>query len=236
MYYLGYLEQYDNLLSGISMYLNQPDNSPIYWNNEIDYISTYLFTFYIAEKYGNDILRDLINESLDGPQGIEAIIQSAGYNITFNEIFLNWITALTIDEIGFRNNLFGFENCDPSTPKYDSISNYPTVNKSVIINHYAFCIHKLESPPGNFTVSVLMSRISSIGIILAVHDDFGWSVKQKLHYDVSLHLNESFSGSNIDEAYLITSYLSETTPTAPLDRDSDGGSSLAINISIQESE
>jgi hypothetical protein len=220
MYHAGYLGPYQNLAPQVASYLPHPDNSPLYWNNDEDYGSTYLFAFYIAEKYGVQILRDLIHEPSDGPQGIEAVLQSAGYDITFNELFMNWITALTIDELGFQNNLFGFEGCDPRISCND-IQNKIPVNKSISLGHYAFHIQKLVSPPDNLTVTINKLPADAIGVSIAFHDAFGWHVRQSLHYEDSTTINDSFSGSSVNEAYLIMSYISEETPIAPDQRGLD---------------
>ncbi len=227
-YHAGYLGSYANLVPQVAPFLPHPENSPLYWNDDRDYGSAYLFAFYIAEKYGVQILRELINESSDGPQGIETVLQAAGYDITFNELFMNWITALTLDELGFQNNLFGFEGLNARMTSYEVVDKLPLIKKPLSISHYAFSIQKLETPPNNFTVSINKSPQDAIGISIAVHDSFGWHVKQNLHYEETTPIQDSFSGSLIDEAYVIISYISKRTPIAPEER----GPGPFINIEI----
>ncbi|MFX1283461.1 MAG: hypothetical protein ACFFB5_07390 [Promethearchaeota archaeon] len=231
-YHAGYLGPYNNLVPQVAFYLPHPENSPLYWTDDQDYGSAYLFAFYIAEKYGVDILRDLITEPDDGPHGIETVLHAAGYDITFNELFMNWITTLTLDELGFQNNLFGFEGFDARITNYEVVDKLPLANKTISVNHYAFYIHKLEAPPNNFTVIINKVPQDVIGISLAVHDSHGWYVNQNVHYLETSTITESFSGSLIDEAYLITSYISENTPIAPEERGS--GPSTSIDITIIE--
>lgn len=233
IYHAGYLDPFNNLVPQVASFLPHPENSPLYWDNDEDYGSTYLFAFYIAEKYGVQILRDLINESSDGPQGMITVLRSAGYDITFNELFMNWITALTLDELGFQNNLFGFEGFDARITSYEVVGNLPLARKTVSIGHYAFYIQKLESLSNNFTVIINKSPQDAIGISLAVHDSLGWHVKQNLHYEETITINDSFSGSLIDEAYVIISYISKGTPIAPEGR-STSGPSIDIEITIIE--
>ncbi len=231
-YHAGYLGPYNNLVPQVDSFLPHPENSPLYWTDDQDYGSTYLFAFYIAEKYGVDILRDLITEPDDGPHGIEAVLHAAGYDITFNELFMNWITALTLDELGFQNNLFGFEGFDVRITSYEVVDKLPLANKTISVSHYAFNIHKLETPPNNFTVIINKIPEDVIGISLAVHDSCGWHVQQNLHYGEASTITKSFSGSLIDEAYIVTSYISRNTPIAPEERGS--GPSINIDITIIE--
>ena len=234
MYHTGYLGPYNNLAPQVASFLPHPENSPLYWNNDEDYGSVYLFAFYIAEKYGVQILRDLINESSDGPQGIEAVLQSAGHDVTFNELFMNWITALSIDELGFQNNLFGFEGCDARITRYEVLDKLPLANKSISITHYAFYLQKLETPPNNFTVIINKSPQDAIGVSFAVHDSFGWQVKQNLHYEETSTITDSFSGVLVDEVYIITTYISKETPIALPHGRGSGGPSIDIEITIIE--
>jgi hypothetical protein len=233
MYHAGYLDSYGNLSFEVASYLSHPEDSPVYMNHQRDYGSAYLFAYYIAEKYGVQIIRDLITESAIGLRGVESVIQTAGYNITFNELYLNWLTALTLDERGIDDHLFHFEGCYARITSYDVINTLPVSNKTVPINHYAFHIHKLVSPPNNFAVSITTFPMVPLGIVFAIHDSLGWHVVQNFHYDESTLENISISGSFIEEAYIITSYISTETPTAPYQWDMQEPS-IILNLTITE--
>lgn len=235
MYHAGYLDSNNNLARQVASYLPHPDNSPIYWNDNRDYGSSYLFAFYIAEKYGVQVLRDLIKEDSDGPNGIEAVLQKAGHNISFNELFMNWITALTIDRLGFQNDLYGFAGLDVRISSYEVVNNLPIMNKTTSINHYAFHINKLVSFPDNFTIIVNKLPEIALGIVIAVHDSSGWHVQQNLNYEEKNTVTDTFFGSDIEEAYVITSYLSKSTPIAPEERGSGNtGPSIEIEVTLTE--
>ncbi len=233
MYHAGYLAPYDNLAPQVSNFLSHPDNSLLYWNSDStdDYGSAYLFAFYIAEHYGVDILRDLIKEPTDGPQGIEAVLQAAGYNITFNELYLNWITALTIDKIGFHSNLYGFENIDAKITQYEVVDKFPLLNETISLRYYGFHIHKLDSLPDKFTVQIRKSSNQTIGVSLVLHDTIGWHVHQNIHDEADNVFIDNLTGLSIDIAYLITSYISNDTPPPT---EYGLGPSTDIEISIIE--
>lgn len=232
-YHAGYLDSYNNLVPQVASFLPYPENSPLYWSDDRDYGSSYLFAFYLAEKYGVQILRDLITESSKGLQGIEAVLQKAGYNITFNELFINWITALTIDKLDFQGNLYGFEGLDAQISSYEVVSNLPFLNKTISLGHYAFKILKINSPPNNFTISIFKSPQESLGVVFAIHSASGWQVQQYLHYEEKNEIIDSFSGFSIEEAYIILSYISKNTPIAPKERGP--GPSIEIDLTLNES-
>ena len=231
-YHAGYLDSYNNLVPQVASFLPYPENSPLYWSDDKDYGSSYLFAFYLAEKYGVQILRDLITEPSKGLQGIEAVLQKSGYHITFNELYINWITALTIDKLDFQGNLYGFEGLDVQISSYEEVTNLPFLNKTILLNHYAFKILKISSPPNNFTISIIKSPQECLGIVFAVHSSSGWQVQQHLHYEEENEIIDSFAGYMIDEAYIILSYISKNTPIAPKERGS--GPSIEIEINLNE--
>ncbi|MFX0181441.1 MAG: hypothetical protein ACFE95_00055 [Candidatus Hodarchaeota archaeon] len=220
MYHSGYLGSSDNLSSRVPYFLSHPEDSLLHFNIDseegltraIDYGGGYLFAFYIAEHYGVDILRNLITESADGPQGVEQVLQAAGYSILFNELYLNWITAVTIDELGLNNNLYGFENLDVQIARYDLVHELPFVNDNISLRYYGFHIHKLESPPNNFTLKIKKASNHTIAVSIAFHDAYGWHIYQNLHEERDTQVTDHLLGSSIDVAYIITTYILNQTP------------------------
>ena len=230
-YHAGYLAPYDNLTLQSDLFLAHPEDSLLYWNmlNSIDYGGAYLFAFYIAEHYGVDILRNLITEPADGAYGIENVLQKAGNNITFNELYLNWITALTLDELGFKNNLYGFENLDARVTKYSLIGESFLIDK-VKLYYYGFHVHKLQSPSNEFTVELRKDLDKTIGLSIVFHDALGWHVYQNLHNKGIKLITEDISGSEIDEMYIISSYIFDQTPPPPSENGLGPFTYIEINI------
>ncbi len=220
MYHAGYLESNNNLAPQVPFYLPHPEDSLLYWNmyNEggmnavIDYGGGYLFAFYMAEQYGVEILRNLIMEPTDGPHGIETVLQRSGYDITFNELYLNWITTLTIDELGFSNNLYGFENLDARITSFYPVGVLPLRNHTISLRYYGFHIHKLQAPPDGFTVQINKSSNHTIGVSIVAHDSYGWHIYQNLHDEEDTIITDNFIGNRPDVAYIIASFMSNHTP------------------------
>jgi hypothetical protein len=239
MYHSGYLASSDNLSPRVTDFLSHPEDSLLYFNYDseegltraIDYGGGYLLAFYIAEHYGVEILQNLITEPADGPQGIESVLKAAGHNITFNDIYLNWITTVTIDELGFNNNLYGFENIDARISRYDLVHELPIANETISLRYYGFHIHKLESPPNNFTIKIKKASNQTIGVSVAFHDAFGWHIHQNLHDEGDTRVTDHLLGNSIDVAYIITSYMLNQTPIVT--RPNYGlGPLINLNISI----
>ncbi len=235
-YHSGYLTSYSNLTSRVADFLPHPEDSLLYFNvyseegmpRAIDYGSAYLFTFYLAEKYGLDTLRKLVKEPADGPKGIENVLQSSGYNVTFNELYLNWITAVTIDEPEVANNLYGFSQLNAQISGFSVVNEFPIHNKTILLRYYGFHVLKLKELPDKFTLQIKKAPLQAIGVSLVIHDSNGWQFYQNLHDESNEIINNDFSCDSIDESYFITSYMLNQTPTDPV----DFGIGPLTNISI----
>ncbi|MFX0125375.1 MAG: hypothetical protein ACFFAE_17230 [Candidatus Hodarchaeota archaeon] len=220
MYHSGYLGSSNNLSPRVTDFLSHPEDSLLYFNIDseegltraIDYGGGYLFAFYIAEQYGVEILRNLITEPTDGPLGIERVLHAAGYNSRFNDIYLNWITAVTINGLGFNNSLYNFKNLDVRVSRYNLVQELPIVNETVSLRYYGFHIHKLEFPPNNFTLKIKKASDQTIGVSIAFHDTFGWHVHQNLHDEGDTQVMDHLLGNSIDVAYIITTYMLNQIP------------------------
>jgi len=239
-YHSGYLDPYNNITNRAIQFLSHSEDSLLYFNvyNEegqnraIDYGNSYLFAFYIAEHYGVDILRNLVKEQRDGAIGIESCLQKAGFNITFNELYFNWITALTIDKLGFENNLYGFKNLDARMKNFDLITDFPALPKTLSLRFYGFHIQKFQVLPKNFAIQIKKAASQTIGTSVIIHNENGWEIYKKLHDKPENIITDYYPADSIDEAYIITSYMLNDTPTDSI--DFGVGPLIEIEISIFE--
>ena len=233
-----YLNDYDmtnNLTTFATNYFfKNPEDSLLYWNYyetppenvRTDYGGAYLFTFYLAEKYGVDAIKDLVADSDHGAAGVEDAVQGQGYSLDFNEIYLNWITAIAIDDPSFAGGIYGFENLDTNID-YDSASNdwdefstFPVTANDRLNRYYGIYGAKLILPPDYLLLEVSPPSSYSLGISIAVHNASGWAITQTIETgDIALFI----SGTLIDVAYVLTSIMMDPTPTLPTSFETEDG-------------
>jgi len=199
---------------------HNPEDSLLYWNYygagsedvRSDYGGAYMFIFYFAEKYGTGAIRNLVSETFGGPLGIENTLHNLGFSIDFNELYLNWVTALNVDDPSFGGGLYGFENLDINLD-YELISIFPNTKTDRLNRFYGMYIAKLVSPGDFMLLEITPPGSYSLAISVAVHDINGWSVTKKiLDTDISVLIN----GTLVDTAYIVTSIVTSTTPSIPL--------------------
>lgn len=101
--HLGYNDPYDgsNLKRRVSAFLAEPTDSLTEWSNEAkDYGQVALLAEYIVEHYGASVLADALKSNQDGIASINASLIKNGRTISFNDLFLQWAVANTINDIG----------------------------------------------------------------------------------------------------------------------------------------
>ncbi len=229
-YCAGYLAPHDNVSFRAVEFLQNPDDSLIYFDiGQKDYGGSYLFSFYLAERFGVQFLRDLVQQEEDGALGIEAALLEAGHNISFNELYLDWMTALTIDELGFADNQYGIPNMDVQIQEYTTIDAVPIEIEDLSIRYYGSEILSITSPPDNFTVEISEPGLGLAGVSIAYHDIEGWHVQQNT---LGGQVIENVTGNSIDTVYVISSLMFEEASGGNIDFGE--GFSDEVNLTITE--
>jgi hypothetical protein len=199
----------------VSDFLTDPHDSLIYFEVEAqDYGACYLFAFYLAEQYGVQFLRDLVQHEGDGALGLETALKDAGHNTSFNELYLDWMTALTIDQQGFESDRYYFRSMDATIQEYTSIDSLPYQDVGVSLYCYGSKVYRIISPPDNFCVSMSQPTGGVAGLSVAYRDANGWHVQQMQNQGRAIM---RVSGESIDAAYFIVSYLYSDAPTGDVD-------------------
>ena len=229
-FYAGYFPSH-NLSIRTPYFTNNIHDSLIYFEVESqDYGACYLFAFYLAEQYGVQFLRDLVHQTYDGALGLERALLDVGLNITFNELYLNWMTALTINENGFANDRFCYRGLDVTIQDYTAIGAVP-FEDDISLYCYGSKVYKLAFPPDDFVVKMTQPGDEIAGISVAYEDSTGWHVEQKQNRGTA---TLSISGVSVNTAYLIISHLFYDVPSGTVDFGS--GALESVRISVYESE
>jgi hypothetical protein len=122
----------------ISGFPTNPDNNLINWGNQwADYIQTYLFTMYFAEKYGGDAtITALVAEPANSIAGVENTLALQGYSESFEDVFVDWTVANFLDDVTIGDGRYGYAWI--ALPPFTAFNHntYP-VSRSTTVNHWA---------------------------------------------------------------------------------------------------
>jgi hypothetical protein len=201
--------------------MSRPERSLLYWDYDIttlniaSYGRSYMFMLYLCERFGEEFLTDLVTIEEDGPAGIEKALENREFDYSFNDIFLDWITACTIDLEDFTDGRFGYHTADFTISAANPIFQLPYNAAELKYNLYGFRVSKLYSPPNEFTVKLTNPNPYVMGVSVVINDQNGWSITQMISNNNNN--DESyfyFTGEEIDYAYIITSMIDTGTPSA----------------------
>jgi hypothetical protein len=230
-YYSGYTPA-NNWTVRVQDFLDDIDDSFIYFEVEAqDYGACYLFAFYLAEQYGVQFLRDMVQHGDDGAVGLETALDAAGYNISFNELYLDWMTALTIDEQGFADDRYNFQGIDATIQDYTTIESLPYQDDSLPLYCYGSKVYQLTSPPDTFSVEMSQPADGVAGLSVAYRDAQGWHVQQMQKQGRAIIY---VSGDSVIKAHVIASYLFTEAPAGNIDFGS--GTQETVQVFVYEGE
>jgi immune inhibitor A len=81
-------------------YLERPDTSLTAWGDGLaapQRGAAYLFAIYFHERFGDEGTRALATQSLNGVAGFDATLAELGADLTFEDLFANWLAANYLD-------------------------------------------------------------------------------------------------------------------------------------------
>ena len=119
---IGYDDIYkrSNLEARIENFQLDPIDSLIEWQNKIyDYSSVNLFSQYLADRFGKNIFKEMINNDEVGIKSINKALDSFGFtDITFNDVFVDWTIANYLNDksskptgiYSYKNENISFDN------------------------------------------------------------------------------------------------------------------------------
>ncbi|MFE8701440.1 peptidase M6 [Cytobacillus sp. FJAT-54145] len=117
-----FLGGYGHGEGSINFYLDHPENSLVNWDEHsgaatgpetiADYGQVYLFTLYMYDKFGREFIRELATRTDVGIESVNATLEKYGVDLTFTELYQNFITALALDSDAVGSGIYDFDSID----------------------------------------------------------------------------------------------------------------------------
>lgn len=166
-----YLGGYGHDDGSINFYLDHPENSLVNWDEHrvtstgpetiADYGQVYLFTLYMNDKFGKDFIKDLALNKKQGIDSINEVLKTRGCNLTFTELYQNFITALALDTDKVGNGVYNFDSINLRDLAVDRNG----TKRGVTVNYEKASQFEKEGVPawgGDFKVLDFKDKIRSI--------------------------------------------------------------------------
>ncbi|WP_082235883.1 immune inhibitor A domain-containing protein [Halobacillus massiliensis] len=117
-----YLGGYGLDSGSINFLLDHPENSLTSWDEHVgaetgpetiaDYGLVQLFTLYNYERFGQEFIRDVATSELNSIESYEKAFKDFGIDVTFNDVYQDFTSALVLDDTKYKGGIYGFENID----------------------------------------------------------------------------------------------------------------------------
>jgi peptidoglycan hydrolase-like protein with peptidoglycan-binding domain len=98
---VGYNNEYRNsyLEERVNDFLKEPSDSITEWQGEAaDYGALTLFTHYLVDHYGEEILKDSLQSRYTGIESINKALEENGIEKSFSDIFTDWTIAIAVND------------------------------------------------------------------------------------------------------------------------------------------
>ncbi len=201
-------------------FTNYPEVSLLYFNRfyssrwDASYGQAYLFVTYLAERFGAAFVKSLVAIEEDGALAVERALDDANYSLTFNEVYLDWMTACVLDDPNIEDGRYGFTTQNYTVRTHSTyFDNWPIERTDIRHNLYGMHVKKMYSPESNFTFEIENPYPYALAIVVSILDADGWRVSQTIHHSIAGSFSEYVEGRDIEEVYIITSVISPDTPT-----------------------
>lgn len=98
---LGYDANYEesNLKRRLKSFLEKPSNALTEWENKAyDYGTANLFSQYVVDQYGKEVLVNSLQSSHVGIASVNEALQKGAFQEDFSQVFVNWVITLFLND------------------------------------------------------------------------------------------------------------------------------------------
>jgi hypothetical protein len=163
-----------------------------------DYGASYRYVLYLWERFGDDLIRDLIHHPANGLPSIDAVLAEHQTGCSADELFADWVLANAIDRGEYRYDL---EEWEPSLDRWTETTfyRYPVEIRSAV-QPYAADYFRLE----NTRPFVIRFRGTTESRLLPVAPHSG----ETCWWSNAAHHSDTFLTRNVDLVSLSRATLS----------------------------
>jgi immune inhibitor A len=135
---------YRNNQSFANVYASRPDTQLNTWgrhaaSNAEHYGASYLFMAYLLQRFGEEVTQAIVAHPANGITGITLALQETGHDLTFDEVFADWLVANYVDEPNAHDltGVYGYEQLRAPRPVLDQYhQRYPVSTRSTTVHNY----------------------------------------------------------------------------------------------------
>ncbi|MBX2998092.1 MAG: immune inhibitor A [Caldilineaceae bacterium] len=164
-----------------SIFVRTPDTQLNTWSeisggNAAHYGSSYLFMAYLLQRFGEDVTKAIVAHPANGIRGIEQALQETGHDLTFNEVFADWLVANYIDDPGAFDGagIYGYGQLDVPQIVLDEVhTRFPVNTRRTNVRNYGADYIGLRGS-GDITLHFQGMTETKLADVIPYSGDFMW--------------------------------------------------------------
>lgn len=162
------------------------------------YAAAYLFTAYFFDRFGEATTRAVARHPGNGPAGFDAALAEAGSDLTFDEVFADWLVANYLNSIGREQGVYRYDTLD--VPKLTTTSLRPGAPPQTTAVHQYGADYFTLSGEAPLTLVLTGTQQTPVLDTRPRSGDYFWVSHPADESD--MHLTRSLNLSDVDAATL----------------------------------
>ena len=163
------------------MYANTPDTQLNTWSdspagNGEHYDSAYLFMAYFLQRFGEALTRAMVAQAANGIAGFTITLQEAGLDITFEDLFADWVIANYVndyDALG-TEGIYGYQKLRLQKPVAErSYDRYPVETHQTSVHNFGVDYIILQGG-GDVVIDFQGDTITRFANVVPYSGAFAW--------------------------------------------------------------
>jgi immune inhibitor A len=136
----SYLNEYD-VGAADRIFSRRPDTQLTTWADDPNlagpnYGGSYLFMVYFRERFGDEVLRQVVASKADGIAGFDEVLADRGLGVTFEDIFADWLIANYLDDPDLDDGRYGYRGLEIERPAIDTTYQQYPVQWEATVHQY----------------------------------------------------------------------------------------------------
>jgi hypothetical protein len=195
-------------LGFISSFAAAPDLQLNAWGDNTGgsgahYGASFLFAIYLAERFGDSFISQVVAEPANGVVAIERVLEQTGAGLTFDELFADWVVANFVDQPGEgAAGQFGYDRIDvPALRENDLFSALPAPASERLVGNYATDYYRIE---GDEAVQIAFAGDATARLVVAEPRSGDYAAWSNRGDDMSTHLTGQIDLSTLPPGTPVT--------------------------------
>jgi immune inhibitor A len=164
------------------------------------YGGSFLFMSYFLERFGEEMMRQVVAHPANGADGFNAVLAAGGYPYRFDDLFADWLVANYLDTPTLGEGVWGYRDLSVDAVALDAqYTEYPA-HKESTVSQYAADYATFESPRGTLTIE--FSGASQVKVVPNEPHSGVYEWWSNRGDDSDMTLTRSFDLSGVDQATL----------------------------------